>query len=192
MNKRIILIGIFSIIFLIGAADAVGATTITFTEVFSDPPPTQIFLAGDEWSAYGITTTNAYWYADIRDTVDNKGIAQTVNPGRIDFIIPTNAVTIDWFTALQSGDIHVEAYDSGNNLVDSFVYNASVTKNGTDTLTGVGISYILFYDGAGTVGISTLIFTPLPQVPAVTPIGLIALVSALSAIAAVTIVRKRR
>jgi hypothetical protein len=176
MKKRILLAAIFSLVFLIASVNAVAATTITFTEVFSDSPQAAYSLTGAEWSTYGITTTNAYWYADFRDPFDYKGIAngdlQTGGQtGRVDFSTPTNAVTIDWLTIL-SQDIHVEAYDSSNNLLDSFTYAGTGTMSGTDTLTGTGISYILFYDQGGKVCISTLTFTPQTPIPEFSTIAL--------------------
>jgi len=153
MNQKKSLSIVVSMVLLIVGANGAGATIITFKET----PCSTGTLIGSEWSAYGITTTNVYRYNSSVDLFDGCGISQTSNvpPGRIDFTIPTDAVTVDWLTN-GANNIYINAYGAGNNLLDSF----SSTGSGTETLTGPGISYITFHDATGFVGISTLSFIP--------------------------------
>lgn len=135
------------------------AVMIDFTEVFTDPPTTSHTLVGNEWAAYGINTSGAYWYADTRDPFDTKGISNSSSaaPGVVTFLSSTNAVTVDWVTIF-SNDIYIDAYDSSNVLLDSFFFTGSGTSSGTTTLSGSGIASLSFHDSGGTVSISTLTF----------------------------------
>lgn len=142
-----------SLIFMDGAR----ATTVTFSEIKN---PTNI---STDYSAYGITMQNVYWYTDSRDPFDTYGVAATAVPGIIRFAAPTNSISIDWIT-VNYVDIFVDAFDANNVLLDSFHYSSlSSPFSGTDTVTGSSISYITFYNNPGSVGISTLDFTPVPE-----------------------------
>ena len=141
-----------------------GATLITFTEVFSDPPAASQTLVGNEWASYGIMTQDAYWYADARDPFDTKGIANSLSnsPGIINFLAPTTSVAFDWLT-INTSSINVLAYDAAGNLVDSFSQGGAGDISGSSVLSGGLISSLTFTDSGGTVGISTLEFTAVPE-----------------------------
>ncbi len=141
-----------------------GATVITFTEVFADPPNASHTLVGNEWASYGIGTQDAYWYADTRDPFDAKGIANSLSnsPGIINFLAPTTSVAFDWVT-INTSSINVRAFDAAGALVDSYFQAGAGDLSGSGVLSGGLISSMLFTDSGGTVGISTLEFTPVPE-----------------------------
>ena len=144
-------------------AGAAGATTITFGEIWTDPPQAQRFGIENDWAAYGITMENTYWYSDMYEPFDGWGVANTLNGGSgyIYFTNAVSAVTFDWWKL--SADIYVTAYNAVGAVVDSFYSQGSY---GTDTLDGGLISYLEFHDGGGQAAISTLTFesaaVPLP------------------------------
>lgn len=109
---------------------------------------------------YGITFSGVYLYYDDRDAFDQIGIANDVGGsgvGTIFFSDTTNFVTVDW-TTIVSNDIYLSVYDSSNNLLDSFFRSGAGTLSGTETLTGNGISKLVFHDDGGFVGLSTLMY----------------------------------
>ncbi|MCI0621626.1 MAG: PEP-CTERM sorting domain-containing protein [Acidobacteria bacterium] len=121
-----------------------------------------INLAGNEFSAFGLTMTNIYRYVDGRDPFSdapnqisgsNVGIAAQIGSsglGRIDFDSDTPSVTFDWWTI--SGTFNLRAFDSSNNLVGSFLGGVG---SGTNTITGP-VSYITFNDAGGFIAIANL------------------------------------
>jgi hypothetical protein len=113
-------------------------------------------VAANTWfnDHYGITFQNAYLYADSRDTFDGLGVANdSASPvAKIFFADGTNFVTVDWLT-VNSQDIYLDAYDINNVLVDSFFHGAG---SGTVTLHGTDIRSLVFHDGGGQVGLSSL------------------------------------
>jgi hypothetical protein len=148
----VILLAVMLVFIILGQAS--DATTVTFTEI---PGLTNGQTVTNEWSSYGITLQNAYWYVDSRDPFDQTGISNQTNPGEIIFSSPTNSVTFDWLT-INSNDIYVDVWNSSNLLLDSFFANGSGTLSGTDTLAGNAISYLTFHDNTGFVAISTITF----------------------------------
>ena len=140
------------------------ALTIDFTEdVFSGPVGSSQTLVGDEWASYGITTSNVFWYDSSNDPFDGMGIANVpptafdpVTVGEITFLAPLNYVYIDWVT-LNSNDIHINAFDSGGTLIDSYDYSGTGTSSGTASLYG-DIASISFNDDGASVGISTITY----------------------------------
>lgn len=157
---------------LLATAVAVGcsgmsASAATFTPGFNEYTfPGSQFTVDAAANAYytvnfGITVENSYLYVDSRDTFDGIGIANgtveeigTSQSGRINFIDSTDFVTVDWLS------IHpgiYEAYSSTNALIDSFT-TPGAESNGTDTLSGGIISYILFSGTGGYVTVSGLTY----------------------------------
>jgi hypothetical protein len=148
------------------------ATIIDFTEVFTDSPVTNQTLVGNEWTAYGINTFDAYWYADTRDPFDSMGLANSLSttPGVISFSSSINSVTVDWLT-ITSNDIYLDAFDASGALLDSFFFSGSgLVSSGTTTLSGAGIASLQFHDSGGEVGISTLMFN-VPEPPTLLLMG---------------------
>jgi hypothetical protein len=158
------------------AVNAAEAILITFTEnswTYNAPPPNtqNTSLTPDEFLAQGIMVSDVYQYADDRDpwnTLDPVGLAPSTSdtPGVIEFVVPTNAVTVEWwFQSFNERTVNVEAYNSSGDLLDSFSYGGSGPVNGTDTLTGFEIAEIRFFDHTvgAFPGISSIDFEPVPE-----------------------------
>lgn len=137
---------------------------------FSDYPdaPTSTGLvdldtaSANDWfnTNYGITFSGVYLYYDDRDAFDHIGIANDIDGGGVGTVFfsdTTNFVTVDW-TTINTNDIYLSVYDSADNLLDSFFRSGAGTLSGTETLTGTGISRLVFHDGGGHVGLSTLMY----------------------------------
>ncbi len=154
------------------AAQSADAILITFAEndwIFSGTRDQNLSLGYDEFASWGILLGDVYQYVDDRDPfAENVGIAPNRSGvGTVEFIVPTNAVTVNWWFEIVSivgGDtIRVEAYDSNDTLLDSFNHVGS--SSGTDTLYGSLISRLEFYNPSGYEfpAISALQFEPIPE-----------------------------
>jgi|GEM_PF-2652196 len=172
MSKKVGFIACVAAVVLLLAAQSADAILITFAEndwVYSGTRDQNLSLGSDEFETEGILLGDVYQYIDDRDAFDEQiGIAPNrSNIGTIDFIVPTNSVTVDWWFEIVSivgGDaIWVEAYDSSDTLLDSFTYTGS--GSGTDTLDGYLISRLEFYNPSGYEfpAISALQFEPIPE-----------------------------
>ena len=172
MSKRGGLAACVGVVVLFLAAQSADAILITFAENdwdFSGTRDQNLSLGSGEFASEGIVLTDVYQYVDDRDTFDEQiGIAPDRSSiGTVDFIVPTNSVTVDWWfeiVPIVGGDaISVEAYDSNDTLLDSFSYTGS--GSGTDTLDGYLISRIEFYNPSGYEfpAISALAFEPIPE-----------------------------
>ena len=111
-------------------------------------------VVGNEWSSYGITVNQAYWYDDGRDTFDAQGLSINIDPASIDLASPSSATidywVIDGFSATYS------AYDTANSLLDSFAINASSGDVlGTYAFSGP-VARIVWSGPSGFAQISTL------------------------------------
>ncbi|MGD0277369.1 MAG: PEP-CTERM sorting domain-containing protein [Syntrophales bacterium] len=151
-KSGVILLAVISIFIIMGQASA---TTVNFstTEV---PGLVDMQTVTNEWSSYGITLQNTYWYTDTRDPFDQQGISTTSNPGEIIFTSPTNSVTFDW--VLAGSDMYVDVWNSSNVDLASFLAPGTGPQSGTFTLSGPAISYLTFHDNVGFVAISTVTY----------------------------------
>lgn len=161
--KKILLIG--GILFLILVSNSYAEN---FTPDFSDYPVSasqyNVDAAANVFfsTTYGITLDNMYLYQDSRDTIDGLGISngfkeQNYLPnitGTVNFLDTTDFVTIQyWFVAYP---VTFNAYDSGNNLIDTFSFNSG---DGTITLSGSGnISSLTMTTNGGYGAISALTY----------------------------------
>jgi hypothetical protein len=107
MNKRLGFMACIAMGALFLGAQAADAILITFAEndwVFSGPRDQNLSLASDEFAFEGILLDDVYQYVDDRDVFDEQiGIAPDRGSiGTIDFIVPTNAVTVDWWFEIVS------------------------------------------------------------------------------------------
>lgn len=162
---------------LAGEAPA-AVTTIDFTE---PEFPGSLIDASNQYAAYGVLFSNAYFYADPLGPFDGQGVsngdvANQTDPaqaGRIDFVGgTTDFFAFDWWTIFYT--TNVSAYDSSDNLVDSFVGGVG---SGSNLLTGPGIAYVTWSDNGGFVQLSTISYdltAPIP-LPATLPLLLGAL-----------------
>lgn len=160
MNRQV-LAGIL----VFACANVAQAETINFdnTEVPSinnlDPVTTQ-------WSGFGLGIQNAFWYSDPQDPFDDMGLSVfpvgSNNVARIDFLGgPVSNLSVDWWTVAGLGAIHIDAFDSADNLLDGFVGEGS----GTEALGG-SIAYLTWHNTGGFVQISSLHFlrsSPVPE-----------------------------
>ena len=149
--------------FVVSGPALAAVTTIDFTE---DAFPGPFVDASNEYAAYGVLFSNAYYYTDSRDPFDDQGLsngdlADQFEPGatgRIDFTGGTSDFfSFDWWAL--AGTIHVNAYDAGGNLLDQFVgepATATTITSGSETLTGSAISYVTWHDFGGFVQLSTI------------------------------------
>jgi hypothetical protein len=157
----------FSLLMVFSFTSAVAAPiNMNFSDYPGAPSTTgQVDLdtiAANTWfnTNYGVTFSGVYLYWDDRDAFDHIGIANDIGGsgiGTVNFSDTTNFVTVDWTTILNQ-DINLEAYDASNTLLDSFFADGSGTLAGTTTLNGIGINRLVFHDGGGQVGLSTLMY----------------------------------
>lgn len=137
------------------------AATITFAEV-NLSNGTQI---SNEYSAFGITVQNDYFYIDVRDTFDQQGISINQTPAIVTFIGLANSLSIDYFVI--SG--HTGTYSvfgSGHNLLDTFVVAApGGDVLGAHSFSGNNISTLEFSSDSGYIQVSTLRFNGGSAVP---------------------------
>ena len=164
----------FAMLFSVQGAQAI---LIDFTEngwTSYTSPREENAISSDAFLAHGsIYVYDVYQYGDDRDLVDEGiGIAPTNDEqGVIDFVVPTNAVTFDWWfeisvTSPDPLEITVIAYDAGNNVEASFVTSGKGLVSGTETLTGSLISRIVFWNsnnGYEFPAIATLSYEPIPE-----------------------------
>jgi len=128
-------------------------------------------LSGNEYAAFGISTSNVYRYIDSRDPFSdapnqvsgkNLGIGANINSngiGIVGFATPTPFITIDWWTL--SGQETIDLFDPAHTAISSTNLGSG---HGTTTLTG-NISSFDFHDSGGFVAIADLTYSQGPLVP---------------------------
>ena len=143
---------------LLAGPMAANALTVNFDNV-EVPSIQNLDVVTNQWAAFGLAVSNAYYYQDSRDPFDQQGLSVfsgsgPANPARIDFSSPTTGpVSFDWWT-IAGLTIFVDVYDSTNNLLGSF----SGAGSGSNAIGAGGISYLTWHDSGGLVQISTLRF----------------------------------
>jgi len=183
---------LFTSLFIVAAlaVTAHAAVTVDFTEV-DYPTYGSIVNLTNQLADDGVTFSNVYRYIDNRDPwleLDPDGggtwyygdygfgIANgvlegqliEVTMGTVYFTTPVSKVTIDWWD-IYTGQIHIIAYDSDDNVVDTFDGPTTSTNDlGTETLWGSNvISYLTFNNSGGLVQIANMTFSPIPAPGAV-------------------------
>jgi len=137
------------------------AATITFGEV-NLSNGTQIT---NQYSGFGITVQNDYFYVDSRDTFDQKGISINQTPAIVTFTGLANSLSIDYFVITgHTGTYSV--FGSGHSLLDTFVVTASGADSlGAHSFSGNNIATLEFSSDAGYIQVSTLRFNGGSSVP---------------------------
>jgi len=174
MTRRIVVVlGLVACATFVGV-NAAEAILINFTENgWTGTPNAQNFsVTPNDFLAQGITVSGVYQYADDRDpwdTYDQVGLAPSggSTPGVIEFIVPTNAVTVEWwFQSSLERTINIVAYNAAGGVVQNFSSTpaADIDSHST-TLTGSMITEIRFFDGAPGAfpGVSSIDFEPIPE-----------------------------
>lgn len=146
-----------------GFTGAASATTIYFnsTECPTCSSPTPV--GGSEWSSFGLTVSNAYWYTDGRDTFDTMGLSIDTSPASISFAAASNGATIDyWVIGGNRGSY--EAFDAAHTSLGVFTVDASGGSDvlGTHSFSGL-VSSIEWAGNPGFVQVSTLTISPVPE-----------------------------
>lgn len=152
---------------LISAALGLTARAVPQTTNFADYPDAPVgfgsvdldTVVANSWflSHYGITFSNAYLYADSRDTFDGLGVANDTDllpgqPATIFFADGTNYVSVDWVTL--TSHVVISAFDINGILLDTFEQTGG--SAGSITLYGADIRSLQWHNGGGQVGLSTL------------------------------------
>lgn len=175
----------FFIIVAVMAVNTHAAVTVDFTQIDYSTYGSIVNLT-DQLADYGVTFSDVYRYIDNRDpwleldpdgsdtwyTGDyGFGIANgvlegqliTITVGTVYFTNPTPYVEIDWWD-IYTGQIHIIAYDSSDNIVDLFDGpTTSTNDSGTVILSGSNlISYLTFNNSGGLVQIANMTFSPIP------------------------------
>lgn len=137
------------------------AVTITFTE-FGVPDLTEL---SNEYQSLGITLSSFYQYTDPRDAFDTRGIANSTNESTLTFTTAADGVSFD-FLALAGAGFELAAFDSGSNLLETFVFGPEAGNTNASYSYGVGgIKTLVLKGPAGNVGISTLRFDGAAGIP---------------------------
>jgi hypothetical protein len=160
---------------LAGATLSFG-TTIDFTEV----PTSNMTPITTEWSSFGITAEDMYFYEDSRDTFDTKGLSiNSDSGGSIIFASLLNALSIDYWV-IGGHSATYDVYDASNNLLQTFSVDALAGDVlGSFSFASTDIAKLVMTGTRGFTQVSTLVFdaaaganTPEPSTLAMGMIGI--------------------
>jgi len=150
----------FAIALMLGGVAQLQASTITITFNEAGAPAGQ--LQGTTfYNSYGVSFLSAFLFGpDARLPDDGFGITNDQSPSMTAlFTSATPFVTFTWATAGANIDFFAEAYDSSNNLLDSFFQAGGISStNGVATLTGAGIARVVFHDSGNQIAVDTLTY----------------------------------
>lgn len=161
MMKSKILASLFALAFVGFTSTASAAVTINFDNV--ECPTCSGGPVATEWSSFGLTISNAYWYIDSRDTFDTKGLSIQTSPASISLATASADATIDyWVIGGFRGSY--EAFDSAHSSLGVLAIDATGGSDilGTYTFTGA-VSSIEWAGTTGFAQISTLTISPVPE-----------------------------
>jgi hypothetical protein len=149
-------------------AAALGALTVTqtlgTTITFNEGLPSLTILDGNPfYDSFGVSFENSLLFGpDLCLPDDGWGIANESAAGMFaNFANAQSLVSFTWVTAGEGVNFHARAFDSGNNLVDSFDFidvPGGGSVNGVASLTGPGIVRVSFSDGESLIAVDTLTF----------------------------------
>lgn len=145
-----------------GFTTAASAVTINFDNV--ECPTCSVFSTPTtEWSSFGLTISQAYWYIDGRDTFDTMGLSINVSPASISLATASNGATIDYFVIGGFRGVY-EAFDAAHTSLGVFTVDATGGSDvlGTHSFSGL-VSSIEWTGSPGYAQISTLTISPVPE-----------------------------
>lgn len=143
------------------------ATTITFNEglVLSGT----LLEGNTAYDSYGVSFENSVLVGGVFGLPDDGwGILNSESVGAVNFFSPVTSVELTWATLFGFQSFSVTAFDSLDNVVDSFVFDGSGTvlpQSGVANLSGTDIVRLEYHDDLELVGIDTLTFDTAPAVP---------------------------
>jgi len=146
-----------------GFTGAASAVTINFDNVECPTCTNVSTLPTTEWSSFGLTISQAYWYTDGRDTFDGMGLSINVSPASISLATASNGATIDyWVIGGFRGSY--EAFDAAHTSLGVFTVDASGGGDilGTHSFSGL-VSSIEWAGSPGFAQISTLTISAVPE-----------------------------
>lgn len=155
MNK------ILSLLALLCLSGLANAGLITFNEGLTGSG-TQ--LEGTSfYDSFGVTFESSVLFGfDSRLPDDGWGVTNSPSStGVVNFTSAVTSIDLTWATAVVSTDFYATAFDSLNNVVDSFFFDGALSSDtfGVASLTGSGITRLEYHDSGSVVAIDTLSFT---------------------------------
>lgn len=160
--KSKILTSLFMVVFAGLTNIANAAETIHFDSAECPACTDLTPVGGSEWSAFGLTVSNASWYSDSRDTFDTMGLTVTsaATPAVISLATVSTDVTIDYWVI--GGFIGTyEAFDSTHSSLGSLLVDRTGTGDFLGTFIFTGPVASLEWKGASSQ-ISTLTVSAVP------------------------------
>lgn len=138
----------------------VNATTITFNEGLAAPGT---HLQGTSfYESFGVSFESSLLFGfDSRLPDDGWGITNIPSvTGAVNFDSIVNSIDLTWATSLSGIDFYATAFDSSNNIIDSFFFDGGLSSNtfGVVSLAGPGITRLEYHDSGSSVAIDTLTF----------------------------------
>jgi hypothetical protein len=174
VTMRLRILGFAFAVALAGLSNIASATTVYFDST-ECATCTNMGSVSNEWSSFGLSVNNAYWYTDSRDTFDGMGLSNgsvetLYSPGvtaSLNFASATNSAGIIFDYLVLAGNTGIyQAYDSLDNLLGSLTASAGATDlNGTYSFAGQ-VSRLDWVGNGGFADLSTVTFnTPVAPVP---------------------------
>lgn len=163
--KSRILTSLFVTVFAGFTSVANAAVTINFDSTECPACADATPVDGSDWSAFGLTVSNASWYSDIRDTFDTMGLTITsaASPAVISLATVSTDVTFDyWVIGGFSGTY--EAFDSTHSSLGSLLVDATGRSDLLGTFTFTGSVASLEWKGASSqISTMTVSAVPIPE-----------------------------
>lgn len=152
---------------------AASATTVNFTSAEAPGVTCCGLMDSSAYSAYGLTVTGAYWYADGRDTFDGQGLSVFTAPTATIALSSTSASIDFQYWVIGGFRGTYEAFDSGMTSLGSFTVDATGGDVlGTHSFSG-GVKYLTFSGDTGFTQVSSITFAvPEPETYALMMAGL--------------------
>ena len=145
------------------ASVANAAVTIKFDRAECPTCSSGSNVGGSEWSSFGLTVSNAYWYEDSRDTFDTMGLSVSPTPAVISLASASTGATIDYWVISGHRGVY-EAFDSAHTSLGSIAVDASGGADVLGTYSFAGsVASIEWTGDTGYSQLSTLTISPVPE-----------------------------